>query len=84
MVVEYISATFPTRSTELVPIPNAPIDPEFLIRYAKALDDYEYNYTLVPYHSSSFDPFTVGATIAAVTSTLRLISLFPKFFQIVH
>ncbi|KAE9969096.1 hypothetical protein BLS_005503 [Venturia inaequalis] len=73
MVVEYISATFPTRSTELEPIPNAAIDTEFLIRYAKALDDYEYNYTLVPYHSSSFDPFTVGATIVAVTKNLKVI-----------
>jgi alkanesulfonate monooxygenase len=68
MPVEFISATFPTQSTEIKPIPNAPIDPEFLKRYARSLDDYEYNYTLVPYDSSYFDPWTVGATIAAVTS----------------
>jgi alkanesulfonate monooxygenase len=69
MPVEFISATFPTPSTELVPLPHdTPIDPEFLIRYARSLDDFEYNYTLVPYGSSSFDPWTVGATIAAVTS----------------
>jgi alkanesulfonate monooxygenase len=68
MVVEFISATFPTQSTEINPLPNAPIDPEFLTRYARSLDDYEYNYTLVPYDSSYFDPWTVGATIAAVTS----------------
>lgn len=75
MTIEFISATFPTRATELDPLPNAPIDPEYLTRYAKSLDDYEYNYTLVPYHSSYFDPFTVGATIAAVTSNL----IIPRF-----
>jgi len=73
MPVEFISATFPTRSTEIDPIPNAAIDPEYLVRYAKNLDDYEYNYTLVPYDSSYFDPWTVGATIAAVTKNLKVI-----------
>ncbi|KAK7757506.1 hypothetical protein SLS62_000521 [Diatrype stigma] len=73
MPTEFISLTFPTQSTELDPIPNAKIDPEFLERYARNLDDYEYNYTLVPYDSSSFDPFTVGATIASKTKNLKII-----------
>ncbi|KAE8152099.1 luciferase-like domain-containing protein [Aspergillus avenaceus] len=73
MPVEFISLTFPNASTELNPIPNAAIDPEYLKRYARNLDDYSFNYTLVPYHSSSFDPFTTGATIAAVTKNLKII-----------
>ncbi|CAG8978899.1 hypothetical protein HYALB_00005236 [Hymenoscyphus albidus] len=73
MPVEFISATFPNKSTELTPILNATIDPDYLVRYARSLDDYEFNYTLVPYDSSYFDPWTVAATIAAVTKKLSVI-----------
>ncbi|TVY91757.1 Alkanesulfonate monooxygenase [Lachnellula willkommii] len=73
MPTEFISATFPNASTELVPIPDAGIDPDYLTRYARSLDDYEFNYTLVPYGSSYYDPFTIGATIAAVTKNLKVI-----------
>ncbi|KAB8077476.1 alkanesulfonate monooxygenase [Aspergillus leporis] len=73
MPVEFISLTFPNASTELNPIANAPIDPEYLVRYARNLDDYAFNYTLVPYDSSYFDPFTTGATIAAATKNLKII-----------
>ncbi|KAL2824233.1 luciferase-like domain-containing protein [Aspergillus cavernicola] len=73
MPTEFISLTFPTQSTELAPIPGAAIDPDFLVRYARTLDDYEFNYTLVPYDSSYFDPFTIGATIAAATKNLKVI-----------
>ncbi|KAJ5436794.1 hypothetical protein N7445_007679 [Penicillium cf. griseofulvum] len=70
---EFISLTFPNASTEINPIPNASIDPEYLTRYARNLDDYGYNYTLVPYDSSSYDPFTIGATILSVTKKLKVI-----------
>lgn len=70
---EFISLTFPNASTELKPIPNASVDPDFLVRYARTLDDYGFNYTLVPYDSSSYDPFTIGATIAAVTKKIKVI-----------
>ncbi|SMR63211.1 unnamed protein product [Zymoseptoria tritici ST99CH_3D1] len=73
MPTEFISLTFPNASTELAPIPNAAIDPTYLARYAKSLDDYAFNYTLVPYDSSSYDPFTIGATIAAHTKNLKII-----------
>ncbi|PYI01589.1 alkanesulfonate monooxygenase [Aspergillus sclerotiicarbonarius CBS 121057] len=73
MPTEFISLTFPNASTEVAPIPNAGIDPDYLVRYARSLDDYGYNYTLVPYDSSSFDPFTIGATIASVTKNLKVI-----------
>lgn len=70
---EFISVTFPNASTEITPIPNAAIDPEYLVRYARSLDDFGYNYTLVPYDSSSFDPFTIGATILSVTKNIKVI-----------
>ncbi|KAI0113367.1 bacterial luciferase-like protein [Daldinia grandis] len=73
MPTEFISLTFPNASTELNPLPNPAIDPDFLERYARNLDDYEFNYTLVPYDSSYFDPFTTGATIAAATKNLKVI-----------
>lgn len=72
MPVEFISATFANASNELYPKPG-PVDPEFLVRYARTLDDYEYNYTLCPYSSSAFDPFTIGATILSVTKKLSII-----------
>ncbi|KAK3392536.1 luciferase-like domain-containing protein [Sordaria brevicollis] len=73
MPTEFISLTFPNASTEVNPIAGAGIDPEYLVRYARNLDDYDFNYTLVPYDSSSYDPFTIGATIAAATKKLKII-----------
>lgn len=60
MPVEFISLTPTNGSTELKPIPGAGIDLPYLIRYAKALDDYAFNYTLLPYDSGGNDPFTVS------------------------
>ena len=73
MPTEFISLTFPNESTELNPIPGAAIDPDYLKRYARSLDDYAFNYTLVPYDSSYFDPFTIGATILSATKNLKVI-----------
>ncbi|WOO77919.1 Alkanesulfonate monooxygenase [Vanrija pseudolonga] len=74
MPVEFISATFANGSTELAPFPpGSPVDVDFLVRYARVLDDYGYNYTLIPYHSGGFDPFTLGATVLAVTKNIKII-----------
>ncbi|EPE06811.1 alkanesulfonate monooxygenase [Ophiostoma piceae UAMH 11346] len=74
MPVEFISATFPNASTELHPVFDAPsVDPDFIVRYSRALDDYGYNYTLIAYGSASFDPFTIGATVLAVTKKINVI-----------
>ncbi|HEY0214028.1 MAG TPA: LLM class flavin-dependent oxidoreductase [Paenirhodobacter sp.] len=73
MSTEFISLTFPNASTDIAPIPEAPIDPAFLVRYARTLDDYGFNYTLIPYHSSSFDNFTIAATILAVTKNISVV-----------
>ncbi|KAF2164732.1 hypothetical protein M409DRAFT_25125 [Zasmidium cellare ATCC 36951] len=73
MPTEFISLAFPNASTELSPIPGSGVDPDFLERYARNLDDYDFNYTLQPYDSGGFDPFTTGATIAAHTKNLKII-----------
>ena len=73
MPTEFISITFPNASNDIAPLPEAAIDPAYLVRYARTLDDYGFNYTLIPYHSSSFDPFTIGATILAVTKNIQII-----------
>lgn len=73
MPTEFISLAFPNASTELEPIAGAGVDPDFLARYARSLDDYDFNYTLQPYDSGGFDPFTTGATIAAHTKKLKII-----------
>lgn len=73
MPVEFISLTSPNESTELNVIPNAPINPAYLERYARSLDDYAYNYTLVPYDSGGFDPWTMGTAIAMATKNLKVI-----------
>ena len=73
MPTEFISLAFPNESNELKPIPGAPIDPDYLARYARNLDDYGYNYTLQPYDSGGFDPFTTASFIAANTKKLKVI-----------
>lgn len=73
MTAEFISMTFPNASTELNPIPGAPADPDFIKRYSRGLDDYDYNYTLIPYDSGGFDPFTIGATILSATKKVSVV-----------
>ncbi|KAK8052571.1 bacterial luciferase-like protein [Apiospora rasikravindrae] len=73
MPTEFISMTPPNASNELHPIPGAPIDPAYLVRYAKTLDDYGFHYTLIPYASGYFDPFAIGATIAAATKRIKVV-----------
>ncbi|KAI4596610.1 hypothetical protein KJ359_005366 [Pestalotiopsis sp. 9143b] len=74
MPTEFISLTFNNSATEIATGPNpSGIDPAYLVRYARTLDDYGFNYTLVPYGSGSYDPFTIGATIAAVTKNISVI-----------
>lgn len=79
MPVEFISASYTNPSTDLNPQPGAPIDPVFFARYARTLDEAGFDYTLLPYHSSSFDPFTLGATVIAHTHHISpIIALRPN------
>ncbi|WP_159501808.1 LLM class flavin-dependent oxidoreductase [Microbacterium sp. 18062] len=79
MTVEFISLTYPNPSNELHPIPGAQIDTDYLIRYARAVEDAGFDYTLQPYGSSSFDPFITGATLAQYTERVKpIIALRPN------
>lgn len=79
MPVEFISASFVNDSTELNPTSSVGIDPKFLVRYARALDDAGFDYTLLPYGSSGWDPFGVAAAVSQHTERVRpLIALRPN------
>ncbi|MBN8944952.1 MAG: LLM class flavin-dependent oxidoreductase [Rhizobiales bacterium] len=79
MPVEFISASYANSATDLDPKPGSPIDPAYFARYSRTLDEAGFDYTLLPYHSSSFDPFTLGATVIAHTKSVRpIIALRPN------
>ncbi|RKN04647.1 LLM class flavin-dependent oxidoreductase [Streptomyces radicis] len=79
MTVEFISASYVNDSTELHPRPGQGIDRSFLVRYARTLDEYGFDYTLLPYGSAGYDPFTVAAAIAQHTERVRpLVALRPN------
>ncbi|MFT4305427.1 MAG: LLM class flavin-dependent oxidoreductase [Microbacterium sp.] len=79
MTVEFISLSYTNPSNELHPLPNAQIDTDFFIRYARAVEDAGFDYTLQPYTSASFDPFVTGATLAQHTDRVKpIIALRPN------
>ncbi|MCW2840959.1 MAG: putative alkanesulfonate monooxygenase [Aeromicrobium sp.] len=79
MSVEFISATNVNASNELNPLSSKDLDLDFFRRYARTLDDYGYDYTLLPYGSSGHDPFTLGAALSQVTERIRpIIALRPN------
>lgn len=79
MAVEFISAINVRDSDELHPKPGRGIEPEYLARYARTLEDAGFDYTLVPYGSAGFDSFTVAAAIAAQTEKIKpIIALRPN------
>lgn len=71
--VSFISVTPPNASTELNPAAGTGLDADFIIRYARALDDYGYTHTLIGYGSSGPDPFTIGPTIIANTKNIKVV-----------
>jgi alkanesulfonate monooxygenase len=79
MSVEFISVTNVNASNELHPLPSKSLDLDFFRRYARTLDDYGFDYTLLPYGSSGHDPFSLGAAISQVTERVRpIIALRPN------
>ncbi|WP_432843353.1 LLM class flavin-dependent oxidoreductase [Dactylosporangium sp. CA-092794] len=79
MPVEFISAISVNAANEVNGSAERGVDVPFLHRYARALEDGGFDYTLVAYHSGSFDPFTVAATIARFTERLRpIVALRPN------
>ena len=66
MTVEFISAINVREGDELNPQRHGrPLDPAYLKRYARTLEDAGFDYTLVPYGSASADSFVVATAVAA-------------------
>ncbi|WP_083730873.1 LLM class flavin-dependent oxidoreductase [Protofrankia sp. BMG5.30] len=79
MTVEFISGININPSNELNRLRLPAIDVPFLRRYARALEDGGFDYTLVPYHSSFQDPFTLATAITQFTERLRpIVALRPN------
>jgi alkanesulfonate monooxygenase len=79
MPVEFISVINVRESSELRPRPGGAQDTAYIRRYARALEEGGFDYTLVAYHSAGYDPFTVSATIAAFTERIKpIVALRPN------
>jgi len=71
MTVEFISLINTRPGDELNPRPDArPLDPAYLRRYARTLEDAGFDYSLVPYGSGTADSFVVAAAVATATERL--------------
>jgi alkanesulfonate monooxygenase len=72
MTVEFISAINVREGDELNPRwGGRPVDPAYLKRYARTLEDAGFDYTLVPYGSASADSFVVATAVAAATERIK-------------
>jgi alkanesulfonate monooxygenase len=79
VTVEFISLINVWESSELHPNPTGTPDRDYIKRYAQALEDGGFDYTLVAYGSAGYDPFTVSATIAAYTERIKpIVALRPN------
>jgi alkanesulfonate monooxygenase len=79
MTVEFISAINVNPGNELNGLRDPRIDPKYVARYARVLEDGGFDYTLVPYHAGGHDPFTLATAITAVTERLKpIIALRPN------
>ncbi|HEV2638651.1 MAG TPA: LLM class flavin-dependent oxidoreductase [Actinocrinis sp.] len=79
MTVEFISLINVWESSELFPNPGGTPDREYIRKYARYLEDGGFDYTLVAYGSTGYDPFTVSATIASYTDRIKpIVALRPN------
>lgn len=79
MTVEFISAINVNPGNELNGFKDARIDPAYVRRYARVLEDGGFDYTLVPYGSGGHDPFTLATAIATATERIKpIIALRPN------
>src|SRR5690554_1384589 len=73
MTVEFVSQVHVRDSSDLYPKPGNDIDVPFLRRYADALEEAQFDYTLVPYGSKSFSSFGVAAALSQLTERIKII-----------
>jgi alkanesulfonate monooxygenase len=80
--VEFISAINARESSELFPKPGRGLDAAYLRKYARSLEDFGFDYTLVAYNSDRFDPFTVSAALTQYTDRLKpIVALRPNIMH---
>jgi alkanesulfonate monooxygenase len=77
--VEFISLSHLNPSTELDPVPSRGIDLPYMRRYVRALEEWGYDYTLLPYGSASADSFVVASAVGQLTERLKpIVALRPN------
>jgi len=77
--VEFVSQIHWNPSTEINPIPHRGLDRAWVREYSQALEDGGFDYTLVPYFSSSPESFVLGSFIGAITERIKpVIALRPN------
>ncbi|MCW2523942.1 MAG: putative alkansulfonate monooxygenase [Frankiales bacterium] len=77
--VEFVSQIHWNPSTEINPIAHRGLDRAWVREYSRALDEGGFDYTLVPYFSSSPEPFVLGSFVGAVTERIKpVIALRPN------
>jgi alkanesulfonate monooxygenase len=77
--VEFISLTHLNPSTELNPLPSRGIDLKYFRRYVRSLDEGGYDYTLLPYGSSSADSFVTATAVGQLSEHVRpIVALRPN------
>lgn len=52
---------------------TTPIDVDWLRHYARTIESYGFDYTLIPYASASADQYALAATVLAATRTLKTV-----------
>jgi alkanesulfonate monooxygenase len=77
--VEFISLSHLNRSTELAPVATRGIDVPYFRTYVRSLEEWGYDYTLLPYGSASADSFVVASAVGQLTERLRpIVALRPN------
>ncbi len=71
--VEFISQIHVNTATELAPTGQRGIDVDYLRRYARALEDGGFDYTLLPYGSASADSLTLAGAVGQLTERLKVV-----------
>lgn len=73
MTVEFVSQVHVRDASDINPKPGSDIDVPYLRRYADALEEARFDYTLVPYGSKGPSSFGVAAALSQLTESIKII-----------
>ncbi len=73
MSVEFVSQVHVRDASDLYPRPGSSIEVPFLRRYAEALEEAGFDYTLVPYGSKGPSSFGVASALSQLTDRIKII-----------